>query len=176
MAIWKFRYWIFYDWALSGRVRNSSMKLTSLAVTSVAMLACSTQEPDLLTVRHFHLQSVDLVDDNAEMARGDQLYRLRGAVTMEERRGRLGHYYTVTWKNDQVGAGDLQVVMDYQQSATASKKLRMAHRIPGEEESGKVEFKIAGEDYRTGGQVLAWRVQLKRGRAVLAEEKSYLWR
>lgn len=140
------------------------------------MVSCSTQAPELLEVRHFHLQSVDLVDDKAEMARGEQLYRLRGAVTMEERKGRLGHYYTVDWENDQPGAGDLKLVMDYQQAATAAKVLRMTRDLPDDQPSGKGEFMIAGEDYRVGGQVLAWRVQLIRGKELVSEKSSYLWK
>ncbi|NWK56007.1 hypothetical protein HW115_10315 [Verrucomicrobiaceae bacterium N1E253] len=157
-------------------MRKLSNTFKVLAVGAFVLSSCSNQEPDLLTVRHFHLQDVDPVDDKSEMARGDQLYRLRGAVTMEERKARLGHYYTVSWQNDQVGGGDLEVVMDYQQAATASKIIRMSRTVPGEEESGRVEFKIAGEDYRVGGRVLAWRVQLRRGAKVLAEEHSYLWK
>ncbi len=96
---------------------------------------------------------------------------------MEERRQRLGQYYTVRWKNDQPELGGrLKVVMDYQQSATGSKVLQMHRDLPSGETSGKVEFKVSGEAYRVGGRVLAWRIRLMRGRKVLAEKHSYLWR
>lgn len=157
-------------------VRNHILKIMAAGLVLLLLGACSNRESQLLDVRHFHLQSVDPVDYQSAMARGDQLYRLRGAVTLEEREARLGHYYTVAWRNDQPGTGDLKVVMDYQQAATASKTLRMSHKVSGEEESGKVEFKIAGEDYRVGGTVLAWRVRLMRGERVIAEDNSYLWR
>ena len=142
------------------------------------LLSCSHQDDDLLQVRHFHLQDIKLVDTGAEMARGEQLYRLRGAVTMEERTSRLGHYYTVMWKNDHAGenGGDMKVVMEYQQAATASKVLRMSRKIPSDEASGKMEFRMTGEAYRVGGRVLAWRVQLLRGGKVVADEQSYLWK
>ena len=140
------------------------------------LISCSTSDEELLQVRHFHLQNVDPVDRKAAMTRGEQMYRLRGAVTMEERVSRLGHYYTVDWKNDQEGVGNLKVVMDYQQAATASKVLRMSREIAENEGSGKVEFLVTGEAYRVGGQVLAWRVQLFSDSRVIAEKHSYLWK
>jgi len=117
-----------------------------------------------------------LIDENAEMARGEQLYRMRGAVTMKERVDRKGHYYTVTWNDDQPGTGDMKVVMEYLQSATAAQVLRMSRDLPDGEKSGKMEFLITGESYRVGGPVLAWRIQLLRGREVVASQQSYLWK
>jgi len=142
------------------------------------LVSCSSQKDELLQVRHFHLQDVQPVTGDAEMARGEQQYRLRGAVTMEERVSRLGHYYSVSWKNPQadVGREDLKLVMDYQQTATASKVLRMSRDLPDDVESGKMEFQIADEAYRVGGRVLAWRVQLLRGGRMIGEKQSYLWK
>lgn len=140
------------------------------------LTSCSTQKEDRLKVRHYHLQKVDLIDENAEMARGEQLYRMRGAVTMKERVARKGHYYTVTWNNDQLGAGDMMLEMEYLQSATAAQVLRMKRDLPDDRKSGKVEFLITGESYRVGGPVLAWRIQLRRGHEVVASKQSYLWK
>ncbi len=140
------------------------------------LVSCASRDDDLLQVRHYHLQDVDPVDRDAEMSRGEQFYRSRGAVTMEERKSRLGHYYTVEWARDQMGAGEMKVVMDYQQAATASKVLRMSRDLPDDVEAGKIEFHITGENYRVGGRVLAWRVQLFRGSRVIAEKRSYLWK
>lgn len=176
LAIWKFRYWFFYDGTLTEGVRVSLYHFVALMFLPSLLVSCSTGDDALLQVRHYHLQSVELVDRKADMARGEQLYRLRGAVTMEERKSRLGHYYSVDWTNDQVGGDDLKVVMDYQQATTASKVLRMSRDVSGSEASGKVEFHITGEVYRAGGRVLAWRVQLLRGNEVLAEQRSYMWK
>lgn len=140
------------------------------------LFSCSTHDENVLKVRHYHLQEVDLIDENAEMARGEQLYRMRGAVTMKERLARKGHYYTVTWNDDQSGAGDRKVVMEYLQSATAAQVLRMSRDLLDGEKSGKMEFLITGESYRVGGPVLAWRIQLLRGREVVASQQSYLWK
>lgn len=109
------------------------------------------------------------------MVRGEQMYRLRGAVSLEEREARFGQYYTVAWKND-VAAGSTRIVMDYQQTATGSKTLRMSRDLPAGQASGRVEFKVTGESYRTGGRVLAWRIRMVRAGKVIAEKRSYLWR
>ena len=110
------------------------------------------------------------------MVRGEQMFRLRGAVSMQERMHRLGQYYTVSWKNDRPDEGAMRVVMDYQQAATGSKTLHMHRDLPAGKSSGRVEFKVAGEAYRVGGRVLAWRVKLLRGGTVVDEKHSYLWR
>ncbi|MGB1260144.1 MAG: hypothetical protein ACPG6P_08900, partial [Akkermansiaceae bacterium] len=68
------------------------------------------------------------------------------------------------------------VVMDYQQAATGSKVLRKTHNLPAATPSGKVEFHVTGENYRTQGRVLSWRVRLMQGKKVLSEKRSYLWR
>lgn len=138
--------------------------------------SCSNQEPDLLKVGHFHLKDVNPIKDDAEMTRGEQLYRLRGAVTLKERESRLGHYYTVSWINDRPGTGPIRVVMNYQQAGTGSRILQLKNDLPRDDPSGKLEFLISGEAYRTGGRVLAWQIQLIRSSEVIAEERSYLWR
>lgn len=110
------------------------------------------------------------------MVRGEQMYRLRGAVSMEEHRQRLGQYYTVRWNNDGSHAGPLSIAFEYRQAATGSEILRMSRDLPLSETSGQVEFAVNGEAYRTGGRVLAWRIRMFSGDKVIAEKKSYLWR
>jgi hypothetical protein len=110
------------------------------------------------------------------MVRGEQMYRLRGAVTMEERLLRLGHYYTINWENDGSHAGPLKIVMDYQQAATGSEIVQMSRDLPAGQSSGRVEFQIVGESYRMGGRVLAWRIRMLSGNKVITEKRSYLWK
>ena len=140
------------------------------------LFSCAAPHEKILKVRHYHLQEVGLIDDDAAMARGEQLYRMRGAVSMQEQSDRKGHYFTVTWHNDQPEAGDMKVVMEYLQSSTAAEVLRMSQDLPDGDRSGKMEFLITGEHYRVGGQVLAWRIQLLRNDEVVASQQSYLWK
>jgi len=150
----------------------------ALSVLVGMMVSCSHQDPEALRVRHFQLQKTDEVGDSAQMTRGEQLYRLRGAVTLKERRERLGHYYTVEWERpSSARAGEgMRVVMNYQQAATASQVLEMSREIPADQTSGKMEFQVAGESYRVAGRVLAWQIRLMQGDRELAEKRSYLWK
>ena len=176
LAIWKFRYWFFSRVALYGSVRTPFINHSIVVILLGLLVSCGSNESKLMQVGHYHLQSVAQVDRNVEMARGEQMYRLRGSVTSEERKSKLGHYFTVEWENDQVGAGDVRLVMEYLQSATGSKVLGMSRDVPDDVKSGLVEFQIAGESYRVGGRVLAWRIQLLRGDTVIANKQSYLWK
>lgn len=110
------------------------------------------------------------------MVRMEKSRHLLGAVSMEERRNRLGQYYTLIWNDpDGAGRGEVELVFQYQQGATASLVKRMAKTFPSAARDGQVEFAVIGENYFKGGKVLAWKATLERGGKVIATEKSYLW-
>ncbi|MFK7909819.1 MAG: hypothetical protein AB8F34_04370 [Akkermansiaceae bacterium] len=146
------------------------------AVLAVVILsACSSAPDEALKVRQFHLRDTDPADvKRAQMVRGEQMYRLKGAVTLEEQQERLGDYYTVTWRA--LGAQPTGVVMDFNQASTGADVHRMHSDLPAGAASGKVEFKVSGDDYNIGGRVLAWRIRLMQDNKILAEKRSYLWR
>lgn len=108
------------------------------------------------------------------MVRMEKARRLSGAVSMEERRNRLGQYYTMTW-HDAASAGEVSVIFQYQQGATASRVKRMVRNFPATDSSGKAEFAIIGDDYFKNGRVLAWKATLQRGKTIIATRQSYLW-
>lgn len=107
----------------------------------------------------------------------EQARRLYGAVSMTERRQRLGQYYTLIW-HDPAGAGKglIELVFEYQQGTTASRVKRMTKSFPASDASGVADFPVIGDDYFIGGKVLAWRASVKRGGKELASQQSYLWR
>lgn len=130
-----------------------------------------------MQVKQFHLRSVQVENmQQAPMVRGQQMYRMRGAVSMEERKKRLGQYYSVRWKHDALQTASRKIVMDYRQAATGSRILSISQELPAGENSGLVEFSVAGESYRTHGRVLSWRIRLLSGKEVIEEKRSYLWR
>ena len=95
---------------------------------------------------------------------------------MEERRQRLGQYYTLVWHDPAgVGQGAVEVVFQYQQGATASRVKRMTRQFPASAAEGIVDFAVVGEDYFKGGKVLAWKATVSRGGRELASRRSYLW-
>jgi len=102
--------------------------------------------------------------------------RLRGAVSMEERRQRLGQYYTLLWHDPEgVGQGSVDLVFSYQQGASASRVKRMTRHFPASATEGKADFAVVGDDYFTNGKVLAWKATVSRGGREIASKQSYLW-
>jgi hypothetical protein len=155
--------------------RLNSFCLLCLGGFVLILGSCSTNE--VLEVRQFHLRTTEVESmKEAAMVRGEQMYLMRGAVSNQERRERLGQYYTVNWENGGKYAEPLKIVMEYQQAATGSEVLSMSKDLPVGEQSGVVEFSVAGESYRTRGRVLAWRVQMFSAGKVVAEKRSYLWK
>lgn len=139
------------------------------------LVACAgPHEP--LAVKQFQLRDQAPVDTDEPMVKMEKERRLHGAVSMEERRNRLGQYYTLLW-NDPAGAGqgDVQVIFQYQQGASASLVKRMVKNFPASESSGTAEFAVIGDDYFKGGKVLTWKATLQRGGKELASRRSYLW-
>jgi hypothetical protein len=111
------------------------------------------------------------------MVRMEKSRRLHGAISMEQRRQRLGQYYTIHW-HDSAGAGQgpVEVMFEYQQGATASLVKRMHKSFPAAASHGTAEFAVIGDDYFQGGRVLAWKATVTRGGRELASRRSYLWR
>lgn len=139
------------------------------------LAGCSTSQ--LLEVKQFQLRDQDPATADEPMVRMEKTRHLLGAVSMEERRNRLGQYYTLIW-NDPNGAGngEVELTFEYQQGATASLVKRMVRKFPASETQGTVEFAVIGDDYFKGGKVLAWKASLRRGGQVLGTQQSYLWR
>ena len=147
------------------------------ALIGVFSLFCSCAPQGLMQGKQYHLRSIETVNmKQAPMVRAEQMYRMRGAVSREERSQRLGQYYSVRWSNNDNAQGPLTIIMDYQQAATGSKVLTMSHDLPATETNGLVEFSVSGESYRTGGRVLAWRIRMMSGDEMLSEKRSYMWR
>ena len=110
------------------------------------------------------------------MVRMEKSRRLLGAVSMEERRNRLGQYYTLDWNDPNgVGQGEVELIFQYQQGATASLVKKMVRSFPSATREGQVEFAIIGEDYFKGGRILAWKATLQRGGKIISTKQSYLW-
>ncbi len=141
----------------------------------MALGACAGR-PDALTVKQFQLRDQEWNTDDDAMIRMEKHRHLHGAVSMEERRKRLGQYYTLVWQ-DAAGAGQgpVEVVFQYQQGASASRVKRMTKEFPASDGDGVAEFAVIGDDYFTNGRVLAWRASVSRGGREIASRRSYLW-
>ena len=142
----------------------------------ILLLSACARTPEPLVVKTFQLR--DQVPKTAEepMVRMEKSRRLLGAVSMEERRNRLGQYYTLDWNDPNgVGQGEVELIFQYQQGATASLVKKMVRSFPSATREGQVEFAIIGEDYFKGGRILAWKATLQRGGKIISTKQSYLW-
>jgi hypothetical protein len=134
--------------------------------------SCHTQ--DALDVRPFHIREVNLKGDGEPWIDAEERRRMYGAVGVREQEQRLGQYYTVEWRDKNVGE-PVKVVFEYQQASTASRVLRKVQDFSGETSRGKAEFAIIGDEYLKGGRILSWKCSLWRGEREIAERHSYLW-
>jgi len=152
------------------------VKQLILFLTALLLVACAGP-PETLVVKQCLLRDEKQERGEDPMVLMEKARRLHGAVSMEERRQRLGQYYTLVWRDpDGVGKGPVEVVFEYQQGATASRVKRMTKSFPAADAEGTADFAVIGDDYFEGGKVLAWRASVTRGGRELASRQSYLWR
>jgi hypothetical protein len=150
--------------------------LHGLPIAILLGAAACTGPVEPLVVKQFQLRDQKTAPGDDPMVRNEKQRRLHGAVSMEERRGKLGQYYTLVWHDPEgAGTGPVELVFQYQQGATASRVKRMAKTFDSGEASGEAEFAIIGDDYFKNGRVLAWKATVTRGGRVLATRQSYLW-
>lgn len=140
------------------------------AVVALVLVSCSDSET--LKVRQFHLRDTE-VSNGIEFIRGEMNKRLHGAVTLEEREARKGHYYNISWQGLS-GSQPVTVLFEYRQAATGAEN-KTLKQVMAPSSEGKVELRVAGESYQKGGRVLAWRITLLDGKQSVAQKKSYLW-
>ena len=142
-----------------------------------ALLLASCAGPEkTLVVRQFQLRDQDVKNYEEPSVRMEKLRRLHGAVSMAERREKLGQYYTMLWSDPGgTSQGEVEVTFEYQQGRTASLVKRMVKKFPASDMQGKAEFAVIGQNYFQNGRVTTWRATLKRGGRVIDSKQSYLW-
>ena len=146
-------------------------------ILAAILLSACAGPPEKLMVKQFVLRDQERDTHDDPMVRMEKARRLHGAVSMAERRQRLGQYYTLVWHDPEgAGKGPVEAVFEYQQGATASRVKRMTKSFSPSDTSGIADFAIIGDDYFTGGKVLAWRATVRRDGREMASRQSYLWR
>lgn len=152
-----------------------AVKIFVIALAALCLASCAGSK-DILKVHQFQLRDQVTGKGEEPMVRMEKLRRLHGAVSMEERRQRLGQYYTLIWQDPKgVGGGPVEVLFEYAQGGSASQIKRMSELYPAEAGEGVVEFAVIGDNYFENGKVLAWRASVSRGGKEIASRKSYLW-
>ena len=152
------------------------VKCLSSLMAALFLGACAGP-PETLVVKQFQLRNQERDTGEEPMVRMEKSRHLRGAVSMEERRQRLGQYYTLIWSDPNgAGQGKVEVVFQYQQGSSGSRVKRMTKTFPTADREGIVEFAVVGDDYFKQGKVLAWQATVSRGGRELASKRSYMWR
>lgn len=152
------------------------MKHLLLMLTAVLLAACAGP-PETLVVKQYVLRDQERADGDEPMVRMEKSRRLHGAVSMAERRQRLGQYYSLVWKDpDGVGQGEVELLFQYQQGASASRIKEMKKTFPAEAAAGVADFAVIGDDYFDNGKVTSWKASVSRGGRELTSCESYLWR
>lgn len=145
-----------------------------LIIVLAFVLASCGGTPDALVVKSFTLRDQDTAVESDPMVQNAKMRRLYGAVSVEERKQRLGQYYTVLWNAD---AGlDKEIIFQYQQGKSGSRIKRMTRTVPAGTPEGSQEFAVIGDDYFDNGRVLAWKMTLKAGGEVISTKQSYMWK
>lgn len=151
------------------------MNFFYILIPALLLGACAGSTKKL-EVQQYHLRN-EIIPTMAEpMGRMEKQRRLHGSVSAIDRRNKIGQYYTIKWHDPEgAGQGDVEVLFQYQQGASASRVKQLEKKFPSADASGVVEFAIIGDDYFTQGKVLTWKATLLRNQQILGTRQSYLW-
>lgn len=142
--------------------------------------SCSST-PDSLgftKVKYYHLKEDDRRVESMSidpMLRFERQHYLHGAVTIEEQRERLGHYYTLFWTGRPEG-GPATLRFAYRHARTGERVFVYEHPVTNVKKRNETSFRITGEAYERYGRVVAWEASLLQGGQVLDTTRSFLWR
>ncbi len=139
------------------------------------LLAGCAGEKQSLVVKQFTLRDQDAAATKDPMVRQEKLRRLYGAISLDERKAKLGQYYTILWSLPESTRSDREIVFRYQQGGSGSRVKTMNRSLPQGTPEGKVEFGVIGDDYFENGRVLAWKIDLLVDGQAVASKQSYLW-
>ena len=144
-----------------------------LIIVLAGMLASCAGNSDPLIVKAFIMRDQNQTTEDDAMVQNAKMRRLYGAVSIEERKQRLGQYYTAVWNADP--GLEKEIIFQYQQGKSGSLVKRMTRTIGAGTSTGSQEFGVLGDDYFNNGRVLAWKMTLKAGGEVVSTKQSYLW-
>jgi hypothetical protein len=143
---------------------------------SIILLSACARPHNVLIVKQFLLRDQASNEAEEPMIKMEKERRLRDAISITDRRNRLGKYYTLLWSDPLgVSQGEVELVFEYQQGASASLVKRISYHFPASSTKGQAEFAVIGDNYFNGGRVLTWKATLLRKQRVLATRQSYLW-
>ncbi len=101
------------------------------SLLAVVLLGACAGPREALVVKQFQLRDQESGSSDQPMVKMEKDRRLHGAVSMAERRNKLGQYFTLLWHDPAgVNQGKVEVIFQYQQGASASRVKRMVREFP----------------------------------------------
>ncbi len=126
-------------------------------------------------VKIYHLQPTQRLRGTDPTINFERMYYLHGAVTLAEQMERAGQYYTCFWKAED-RTQPLTVKFEYRQQKTGLVTKVKEEQISDVRRSNITKFQVTGAEYQADGPVTSWRVSLMRGKELLVNSDSYLWK
>jgi hypothetical protein len=121
----------------------------------------------------------DVQNDGANSSNNQALqYELTylnwGAITREQLEARLGHYFTITWKNGGPPS-DFTARFQYREVKSQEVVRTLTQVMPHVHGSVRSYFAVTSKAYLAYGPVVSWRFTILKGDTVVAEAKSFIW-
>ncbi len=146
-------------------------------LTCLFLCSCAEQPTHIANVREVPLKDTDIPSLDTGFHRSQSTYLLHGAYSEELKLQRLGQYYFITW-HDSCPEEPLTMTMYYRQGKSGSKILSKTLKFDPGRDGGEEKTLITfiGDESKTKGKVLSWKILLKdRHGKVLSEKRSFLW-
>lgn len=155
------------------------LSLGCIALSLTALPSCSStvRGPGgaVTKAKIYHLQPTERLRGNDPSINFERGYYLHGAVTLAEQMERAGQYYTFFWKVDD-RSQPVTVRFEYRQQKTGFTTKVKEEQVADIGRSNTTRFNVTGAEYQADGPVTSWRVSLLRGKEVLVNSDSYLWK
>ncbi|MCF6312637.1 MAG: hypothetical protein L3J39_09325 [Verrucomicrobiales bacterium] len=159
------------------KLLSGTLTLLAAAVMLLGNSSCasSKQEKSAITkVKYYHLDpSIQLRTLDRMISFEQQHYR-HGAVDNEQLLEKVGHYYTVFWRNDNRDS-DVKLRLDYRHQSTGPKEYSFEIQPDQVKRRNTTHFAVIGDAYQKLGAVTAWKASLYINGELVGEKKSFLW-
>lgn len=142
------------------------------------LVACAPDVSRLEAITVFPMKDVAPPAIKTGLLRAQYNFVMRGAVSVDDQKKRLGEYFFCEWYN---ATPDMQtkLVIEYQQSSTGSQIIKQEYIYkPGQLGKGiqEAEFHRLGEEYKKGGVMLTWRLSIYVNGKCVDSRHSFMWR
>ncbi len=161
-------------------VMRTFIKSLTLATFGLALIApqislAGDGQPEIRKVKYEQLNLSQSLRTEDAMIGFERSYLLYGAITSEEYRAREGKYYTIFWRSKGDRRPGMVVRLEYLQANTGDEVKVKEVTVDKVERQNTTDINIVGEEFKTDGNVVAWKASLVRDGEVVSFVESFLW-